>query len=299
MRPVLPRTTAVLAIALCAACDRTPPDDEYRSVDTIVADRSAHAVMNNTNLAGIAELLFSADPSLVGTTVDEARALAVASLRIRLDAIKFLNCDPLIMDDPVAGSVDATFDDCHIGALTVDGDSHATVEIEGEPCGAEQCATAVVWTLHDFDVLVGASASRPHFTGDVLLRDAIQPEGEIDEPMTWTTLPGFTITNALGVFETSSHASWTVDDKRCVDMEMESVLERVDVDEQDPERLIQTIVVGVDGLHRCPLRCPTDGRVRLSFGAGALLEWTYRDHGEVEVMAPHGRTFVQQLACAD
>ena len=299
-RPVLPRTAAVLAIALVAACDRGEPDYEYRGVDVIVADRSAHAVSNNTNLAGIAELLFSADPSLLdATSVDDARSLAVLTLVVRLGAINFKDCTPQITYDMAAGSVDAIFDGCRVGLLKVDGDSHATVEIETEACDTGECPAAVLWTLHDFDVLIGPSESKPHFAGDVLLRDAIQPPGELEEPMSWQTLPGFTITNALGVFETSSHATWTVDDERCVDMQMESLLERNDDDDADPERKIQTIVVGVEGLHRCPLRCPSDGRVRISFGTGALLDWTYEDGGQVEVKAPRGRTFVHQLICAE
>lgn len=297
--PVLSRTAAVLAIALAAACDRGEPDYEYRGVDVIVADRSAHAVSNNTNLAGIAELLFSADPSLVGSNLADARSLAVLSLVARLGAINFKDCTPQITYDMTAGSVDAVFDGCRVGLLRVDGDSHATVEIESSPCDAGECPAAVLWTLHDFDVLIGPNESKPHFAGDVLVRDAIQAEGELEEPMSWQTLPGFTITNALGVFATSSHATWTVDDDRCVDMQMESLLERIDDDAQDPHRRIQTIVVGVEGLHRCPLRCPSDGRVRISFGTGALLDWTYEDGGQVEVKAPRGRTFVHPLVCAE
>ncbi|HWB77384.1 MAG TPA: hypothetical protein VG755_20595 [Nannocystaceae bacterium] len=297
---MLPRTAAVLAIALAAACDRGEPEYEYRGVDVIVADRSAHAVSNNTNLAGIAELLFSADPSLQGaTSIDDAKSLAVLSLVVRLGAINFKDCTPQITYDMTAGTVDAIFDGCRVGLLKVDGDSHATVEIEREACETGECPAAVLWTLHDFDVLIGPNESKPHFAGDVLLRDAIQAPGELEEPMSWQTLPGFTITNALGVFETSSHASWTVDDDRCVDMQMESLLERIDDDDPDRERKIQTIVVGVEGLHRCPLRCPSDGRVRISFGTGALLDWTYEDGGQVEVKAPRGRTFVHQLVCAE
>ena len=104
---------------------------------------------------------------------------------------------------------------------------------------------------------------------------------------------------AVLALECTTTGPWTVDDDYCVDMQMESLLERVDDDELDPDRRIQTMVVGVEGLHRGPLSCPTAGRVRISFGTGALLEWTYADGGQVEVMAPRGRTFVHQLVCAE
>jgi len=297
---VMSRHGVALALAFALGCDPGGGEDgELRRLDTIVADRSARAVGNKTNLASLAELLFSAPPSLVGLDPTAARTEAVAELVARLGGIDFQDCTPQITSDPLAGSVDAVFDDCRAGPFRVQGDAHATVAIEAAPCDGGECASALLWTLHDFDVLVGPDDARPHFTGDVVLRDEIRPLSQPQVPMSWTTQPGFAITNPLGVFETISHASWTVDAGRCVDMRMESRLERIDEDAQDPHRRIQTIVVAVDGLRRCPLRCPEAGDVQISFGAGALLEWSYENGDTVEVVAPGGQRFSQALACRE
>ncbi len=298
IRPRSSLRGVALALAFALGCDTGDGEDtELRRLDAVVAARSARAVGNKTNLAGLAELLFSATPALVGQSREAARATAVAELVSRLGGINFKECTPQITSDPIAGSVDAVFEGCRAGPFRVEGDAHATVEIETTPCPTGECASALSWTLHDFDVLVGPDDARPHFTGDVVLRDEIRPAGQPQAPMSWTTQPGFAITNPLGVFETISHASWTVDADRCVDMRMESRLERIDVDAEDPHRRIRTIVVAVDGLRRCPLRCPEAGDVQISFGAGALLEWSYANTDEVEVAAPGGRTFVQPLLC--
>jgi hypothetical protein len=295
MRSKLRYCALSLAIVGAFACD---PGDDGDEVELAVADRSANAVTNKTNLALLAEF-FAADPVLSGTTVEQARAGAVALLVARLDVINFKECTPQVTSDSVAGRVTASFTGCRVGLLAVEGDAEATVQIETTPCARGECPSAVVWTLPDFDVVVGpAGVSRPQFNGVIVLRDPIQAAGEPELPMSWTTEPGFTITNRLGVFETISHASWTVDAQRCVQMQLEARIERVDTDDAI-DRHIRTIVVSVDGLRRCPAHCPERGRVRIAFGRGALLEWSYDEGGEVEVDAPRGRRFAQTLACRE
>jgi hypothetical protein len=123
--------------------------------------------------------------------------------------------------------------------------------------------------------------------------------------MTWTTLEGFTVENPLGTFATDSHASWSVETDGCITFTLESQLDRLadddDVDARTDDE-IGTIVLQAERVHRCPGQCPDRGRLRLAFGAGRLLEWSYGGEPgdadeDVDVVAPRGHRFRQRLQC--
>lgn len=280
---------ALLAIA--PACD---PDALDLAVERVVADRSIDAVSAKTNMALVAER-FSGEAAMADMTVAQARARAVELLRLRLEALNLIDCRTTVMADGDAGTLHALSDRCRIGLIGLDGELDARVEIETAPCARGECPSAVVWTLDQFDLEIGPDlARRPHFSGPVTLRDPVDPS----LPMSWTTGEDFTIENRFGVFDSISHASWTVDADDCVTMQLESRLQRLDGDaDDDNDREIGTLVLSVAGLQRCPATCPTAGDVQLAFGRGAVLQWSYGGR-TVEVQGPRGLHLRKTLACA-
>lgn len=287
---------SLVALAL-AGCDR---DEDADVVAPIVADRTGHAIVANTNLAYVAEI-FSFPPTVALEEAVDAPPRAVAALAERVLALN-LQCTPEleIGDDTL---VTRFGEDCRAGWLKVTGEIAATVRIESGagPCpSGDACATAVVWTIEDFAVQLGPDlANRPRLSGPVELRDT----SDTSAPMTWTTLDGFTFENRLGMFASRSHASWTIGTDDCVTFSVENQLDRLEDQDADVEIEIGTIVLQAEDVHRCPAKCPDAGRLRLAFGAGKLLEWTYDGEPgdgdpEVEVIAPRGHTFAQRLQCS-
>lgn len=291
-----PRSLALrlgaLGMLVLAACDLGERFED--AVEQTVVTRSAGAVSTKTNFALVSEV-FSGEPELATLDVVAARARAVELLDGRLRSLNVVGCQPSLVSDPVAGTVDAEVDGCRVGLVHLDGELHAEVEIETAPCDAGECPSAVVWRLDDAsDISIGAALVRPRLRGSVTFRDPV----DASLPMTWETGPDFVLENAFGEFSTRSSASWFVDDARCVhDMQLEARLVRVDSDDDDDnEREVGTIVVAAKGLDRCPARCPTAGSVILSFAGGRVLHWDYAGR-DVDVFAPRGRRFEAQLDC--
>lgn len=287
-----PRSFSLVALALAlAACDRDDSDDDF--VAPIVAERTGHAIVANTNLVYVAEL-FSFAPALALEDAADAPPRAVATLAERVLALNLM-CTPEleIGEDTLVARFG---EDCRAGWLKVTGEIAATVRIESGtgPCPTgDACATATVWTIEDFAVQLGPDlANRPRLSGPVELRDT----SDASAPMTWTTLDGFTFENRLGMFASRSHASWTLDADDCVTFSVENQLDHLEDEEVDLE--IGTIVLQAEDVHRCPAKCPDAGHLRLAFGAGKLLEWTYGDDAEVDVIAPRGHAFTQRLQCS-
>ncbi|MFO0635264.1 MAG: hypothetical protein U0168_20645 [Nannocystaceae bacterium] len=287
------RRLALLAVlAIAPACD---PDAIDLAVERLVADRSIDAVSAKTNMALVAER-FSGEAAMADMTVAQARARAVELLQLRLEALNLIDCRTTVTADRDAGTLQSVSERCRIGLVGLDGELDARVEIETAPCDTGECPSAVVWTLDRFDLEIGPDlARRPHFSGPVTLRDPVDP----NLPMSWTTGEDFTIENRLGVFDSISHASWTVDADDCVTMQLESRLQRLDRDQDDDgsDDEIGTLVLSVAGLQRCPAKCPSAGDVQLAFGRGAVLQWSYGER-TVEVQGPRGLHLRKTLACA-
>lgn len=285
----------LVGMLVLAACDLEERIDD--AIEETVVTRSAGAVSTKTNFALVSEV-FSGEPALALLDVAEARARAVELLDQRLRSLNVVDCQPSLVSDPVAGTVDAEVDGCRVGLVHLDGELHAEVEIETAPCDAGECPSAVVWRLDDAsDISIGAKLVRPRLRGSVTFRDPV----DAALPMTWETGPDFVLDNIFGSFATRSSASWHVDDSRCVhDMQLEARLVRVDAEgeKDEDERRVGTIVVAADGLDRCPAKCPTDGSVLLSFGGGRVLQWDYEGR-DVEVFAPRGRRFAAELDCLE
>ncbi len=284
--------TALLGLGLLAGCDLSRTDGD---LELAVATRSTEAVSAKTNLVLLAER-FSGEPELAGMTEDAARARALELLASRLANLALLGCDPQLVTDPVASTLDTTIEGCRIGLLRIDGEMHARVAIELAACDTGMCPTAVVWTLDDFDLEIGAGVFRPRLSGSVTLRDPV----DASLPMTWSTGEDFVIETRVGAFATRSTASWAVLDNRCVQgMQLEARLDRlVDDDDADADldAEVGTIVLSAQEVDRCPGKCPTSGLVRLSFGRGRLLAWDYA--GEtLDVVAPGGLHFTTSLVC--
>jgi hypothetical protein len=285
------RFDVVLGLAASMlACDLEPTTAD--EVEEEVVTRSAHAVSTKTNFALVGEV-FAGEPAIAALDVDAARARAVELLAQRLRALEVVDCKPTLVADPVAGTVDAEVAGCRVGLLYLDGELHAEVEIETIPCDRGACPSAVVWRLDDaLDLTLGAAFARPRLRGSVTFRDPV----DASLPATWDTGPDFVVEYFFGAFSTRSHASWHVDEGRCVrDMQLEAQLVRVAADD---EREVGTIVVAADGLARCPAKCPTDGSVLLSFATGRVLRWDYAGR-ELEVFAPGGRHFTAELDCSE
>jgi len=292
-RPARPsHSLAALAFALALpACDRADDD-----IEMIVAERTAHSILAQTNLAFTAEL-FSFPPDLALEDAATARARAVELLRDRVLALP-LDCEPEL--EVGEDSLVARFSECRVGLLGLEGEVEATVDIETGPgpCPSGECPTAVLWTIEDFDVQLGPELpGRPRLSGPVTLRD----EADTTRPMSWTTQEGFTLENRFGTFATDSHAAWTLDADGCISFTLESQLDHL-TRASDVDVEIGTIVLQAERVHRCPAECPDAGRLRLSYGAGQLLEWNYGGtpgdaDEDVEVLAPRGHRFLQKLQC--
>lgn len=284
----------LLVVALAfAGCDLQPEGDE---VPRIAATRSADAVAAKTNFALVAER-FAGSPELATMTAAEAREAAVALLVMRLGNLAFVNCDPQLQADPVAGTIDAAVSGCSLGPLRVDGEMHAQVSIETAPCDTGECPSAVVWTLSPFELEIGTADVRPHLSGTVVLRDPL------DEalPMSWSTGDDFVLGTRFGTFQARSEASWWVTTDRCVEgMQLEARLDRLDDMADDPdadlEPLVGQIVVSAQDVARCPGKCATTGAVRLAFGRGRVLAWDYAGQ-TIDVAIPGGHEFTATLVC--
>lgn len=301
MRSRIPLSAGlVLALAVALAvvgCDVDGDDaDEVELVD-LVATRSADAVSAKANLARLGEV-FAGEAALATMTEAEARARAVELLELRLRGLELADCDPVVVADPVAGTIAAELADCRVGLLRMDGEMQATVAIELSPCDAGECPSAVTWTLQPLDLQIGAGLFRPRLRGTVTLHDPV----DAAQPMSWSTGDDFVLENRLGTFATRSTASWRMDAARCVvGMQLEARLDRIPADgarETRIDRDIGTIVVSAQGVDRCPARCPTAGSVQLAFGRGRVLGWTYADE-ELDVLAPGGAHFAASLDCTE
>lgn len=283
------RALAGCAIASAAAgCDRR--DDR---IEDIVARRTSSAVLSQSNLAFTFDVFRTVD-DIAELDLESARMRAVDGLVGRVRGAN-LHCEPEIATDG-RSIVTARFMGCRAGLLRLEGEITARLEILARECRSGECPAMVQWTIEDFDVELGPElANPPQLSGPLVLRDPIEPDG----PMTWDTADGFALENAWGVFDTRSHASWSIDAEGCMDFELQTRLTQLERDESiDLE--IGEIVVQADDVHRCPAVCPARGRLRLSYGRGDLLEWDYAerdDDDEVDVIAPRGHQFRHRLAC--
>lgn len=289
-----PALVSTLAALLAGGCDPEPEDGEDPELVDAVATRSADAVSAKANLARLAEV-FAGEAALATMTEAQARARAVDLLAMRLRGLELANCEPALVTDPDAGTLSATASGCRIGLLRFDGELQASVEIEMAACPSGECPAAVVWTLSTFDLEIGAGLRRPRLGGSMTLRDPVDPT----LPMSWATGDDFVLVNRLGRFTARSSASWTMDDQRCiVGLQLEARLDRLTTDSPTLDRQVGTLVVSAQGVDRCPAKCPTDGEVRLAFGRGRVLEWSY-DGDELDVVAPGGAHFDAALDCTE
>jgi hypothetical protein len=291
------RSFSLAALALAAgACDLLQDD-----IEEIVADRTGHMVVANTNIAFTSEF-FEYEPQLAVVDAVDARPFAIELLRQRVVGLN-LACEPEL--EASEDTLIARFVDCRIGPwLRIDGEIVARIDIEVGPglCTSNECPTAVLWTIEDFDLEIGAVdipalEVRPSLAGPVTLRD------EVDEtaPMSWDTGENFVVDIPLGTFEVRSHAEWTIDVDGCINFSVGSRLDRLQAPD-DIDLEIGTIVFEAHDIHRCPNECPDDGRIRISFGTGSVLEWNYggapgKGNAEVDVVAPRGHSFARRLKC--
>jgi len=272
-----------------AGCDRL----EDR-IETLVATRTSNAVLSQTNFAFTAEV-FRAPDDVDRVDVERARMQTVEALVDRVLRAN-LHCEPEITTDG-RSVVTARFVGCRTGLLRLDGEIEARLEILTRACPEGECPGVAQWTIDDFDLELGPElANPPRLSGPIVLRDPIEPDG----PMTWDTEEGFVLENALGTFDTRSHAAWSIDPQNgCIDFQLQSRLTRLERD-GDVDVDIGEIVLQADDVHRCPGICPDRGRLRLSYGKGRLLEWDYGERtgdDEVEVIAPRGHRFDHRLSC--
>lgn len=289
-----------LALGLVLAlvgCDPGDDDGDDLALVDVVATRSADAVSAKANLARLGEV-FAGEAALATMTEAEARARAVELLELRLRGLELADCDPVVVADPVAGTIEAELADCRVGLLRMDGELQATVAIELSPCAGGSCPSAIAWTLQPLDLEIGAGLFRPRLRGTVTLHDPVDPT----LPTSWSTGDDFVLENRLGTFATRSTASWRIDAERCVvGMQLEARLDRIPADDARETRIDReagTIVVSAQGVDRCPARCPTAGEVQLAFGRGRVLAWTYAGD-ELDVIAPGGAHFAASLDCTE
>src|SRR5690606_29122809 len=76
------------------------------------------------------------------------------------------------------------------------------------------------------------------------------------------------ISNERGTLASSLDAGWLADDSGCFHLDFDGQLSVSNGEE------LGVIAAAGRGLVRCPDACPSEGTIRLSYGAGAILQWS-------------------------
>lgn len=297
----------VLGPLTLASCDEEQVEDDHGTADIVAVEQTSATLGSSPLLTYVAEL-FQADATWgdVDPAVVPNLAVVVTKARIEL-VLESLQCTTDFETDNET-YLSGTFDNCGVSAVALQGDFHATLEIETEACdeGSDGCfdgrrTLATSWLLDGPGITVGITENESaSFAGPVVLRDTV----DRDAPMTWATQPGFRFEAIDGVvYQTRSNASWIFEPAtNCLTITTDVRIELPSdgyMDERLDEAIFGEIAVSGEDVHYCPSMCPTRGEVDVSYGQGRILSWTYNGTDTVDVVGPRGRSFPGKLDCQE
>lgn len=292
MRALL--TAAVLGgLGGLGGCD--PHADE--AADLVVVERSGATLGLTPVLVRLASG-YAAELD-VGTLTDaQLRTLAVDLAQQRLELLlAFTACEGTIESDGER-TVHAVFSQCPLYGWSLSGDVTGTVEVTTPPCdepGAPTCpARTATWRLdiarYSIDRLL---------LEDIEVRGAIEVSRElVDGGAVRWAIEDLVVDGVAGRtigLDSEATLGLDPDDDECVTLDASA---RLQVDPEDDLDLdVGDIVLSARGVHVCRGRCPREGHVDISFGAGRLLRWDYEDRAEITVTGPRGRSLGASLQC--
>lgn len=284
-RASLPCTWALVALVMGqAGCGDQDPGD-------VAVDEATSAVAASFDMVGVSDS-FAASDALAGLPVGLARARALLDARVALLAsVRDRGCVTVETDEETY--IEVTYDACPAGLFRlteIDGSLRAELGFETAPCGLAQCPTAVRFTLSTPYLRIGSRIG-PRFTelvdGAWDLHDPVAPGA----PTTWVS--EYSVRNHLRrSLSLRSRASWAVEDT-CASLDLEAQLQVRDRED------LQVVAASARGVRRCAGQCPSAGAVRVAYGRGEVLGWTYTGMDTALVTGPRGRSFEVALPCGE
>lgn len=294
-----PHATVAFALSmLMTGCDEQSAATVSTEAEDRIVYEDTHKTLATVPLFAYVTQLFRADTSWLSLDAKEAASAALFTTAARLEVVLgSFGCTRQFEFDRLS-SLSGTFSNCPGAEFNLEGAFDADLVIERGPCPDRdaECNLAVRWTLPSPTFSVGLDTEKEpaHFVGPVVLRDSIVDR---DAPMTWETLPGFSLQASDGAkFATRSTASWLVDEAtNCMDIDLDARLQLPDSRLHDID--IGEIVISATEVHFCPTHCPTQGAIEMAYGRGSILSWHYDGGVEVIVSGPGGREFTAELPC--
>lgn len=257
----------------------------------VAVDESASAVAASFDMVGILDS-FSASDALATLPAALARPRALLDARAALLlSVGDRSCVTVETDEETY--IEVSYDACPAGLfrlIEIEGSLRAGLELETAPCGLAQCPTAVRFTLSTPYLRIGSRLG-PRF---IELTDAIWDLHDSVEPGVPTTwVSEYAVRNHRDRYlAMRSRASWAVDGL-CVSLDLEAEQE---VQGRDDLRVIASSARGV---RRCVGECPSAGTVRIAYGRGEILGWSYSGMDTALVTGPRGQRVEVALPCGD
>ena len=293
------------ALVLLGACE--PPAE---SSDELAVDETAGAIVTSVDQTALLEN-FLGDGSLRRLPLSLARPLVIDGARRGLESLveprhpdcaveTTLDQSP---DDPELQILRVSYDHCPAGFLRLielDGSLSVSFGFESEPCDQDallQCPSALRFTLQTDYLRIGARYGDRFTELSDAAWELYDPLDDSAEAITeWAS--EYTVRNHRGnQLSVDTRARWSVardDIERCVTLhQFDTELSIAGRDE------LRTIAATGSDLVRCNNRCPARGSVRMSYGTGRILRWTYLGDDTARVTGPEGAEFDILLPCAD
>ncbi len=283
--------TAALALL---GCDPVVDDEaEPTEADFAVVERTGDVLMLTTGIGRLSQG-FTGDFDISGLTDAQIRAAALIRAENRIGfALSFSACESTIASNGV-DTLDVEFSGCSLWRWTVSGEVSAVISVTTPECGEATCPRVGMWSL-DIATLqldrVLADDIEIHGGLDVWLE--LQPGGSKGWAARGLVIEG--VAGRIITADTEATLTASGDDEECLTLDLGSRLQIQPEDDLDAE--VGDIYVSTRGFSSCEARCPTDGEVDLSYGAGNLLRWTYDGDARVTVTGPRGRSLSSRLEC--
>lgn len=282
------RWPALLIAGVLGGCHVDAPElderDERIAIESASAESSHHDLMKMANAIGVSE-----DAAAVPSDEVLARIFSDARLGV-MASVESPTC--LTIDSDESTYIDVQYDDCQQrwGIAILNGGWRAEIGLETEPCDAGEClrAGSFGFAIDEFTVSGPGGRVWAETSGSFRVRDPVDPAefSTYEADTSFTNAEGSTLASSLD-------ASWLVDDASCYYLDFDGQLSLSDGDD------LGVIASSGRGIVRCPDACPSEGTIRLSYGAGAILQWSYDGSPEVVVSGPRGSEAVVALPCGD
>lgn len=285
-----------LAAALAATgCDPSLAEDESAptEADFAVVERTSDVLMLSTGIGRLSQG-YTGEVDISGLTDAQIQAAALTRAENRIGfALSFSACEATIESDGV-DTLDVSFSGCALWRWTVSGEVSSVISVSTPDCGEATCPRVGMWSLD----IATLQLDRP-LAGDIEISGGLDVWLELQAggAKGWAT-HDLVIEGVAGRIVTANAEatlSSTGDDEECLTLDLASRLQVQPEDDLDAE--VGDIYVSTRGFSSCEARCPSDGEVDLSYGAGNLLRWTYDGDARVTVTGPRGRSLSSHLGC--